>query len=126
MHRINTNWCSVQSPQVKRHPGDYEWIYDPDTFRVEKWGTESIDDLVKEIRPSRETVEYLSKSYEDDDQKAKKEKWNRMLNRIGRTIKSTPKRLQNWLAEYDKLIIGLGGLIIGAIAASFTILTYLK
>lgn len=113
---------SVHNIQVERRPDEYYWVYDPDTFRAEKWDAESIDDLVKEVRPSREIVEYLSRSYEEDDRKAKKEKRDRRWE----TIKSTPKRLQNWLTEYDKLMIGLGGLIVGLITASVAILTFLK
>ena len=105
---------SVKNKQVERHPDDYFWVYDPDTFRAEKWDTESIDDLVKDIRPSRDCLQQLLKSYEDDDRDTKKEKWERRCE----TIKSTPKRLQNWLAEYDKLIIVLITLASGAIGAA--------
>ena len=113
---------SVKNIQVERRPDEYYWIYDPNSFEAKKWDAESIDNLVKEIKPSRETVEHLSKFYEEQDREAEKEKWNRRWE----TIKSTPKRLQNWLDEYDKLMIGLGGLIVGAIAALVAILTYLK
>ena len=113
---------SVKNNQVKRHPDDYFWIYDPNSFEAKKWNAESIDDLVRDIRPSRDCLKQSLKSYEDDDRDVKKEKWNRRWE----GIKSTPKRLKNWLDEYDKLIIGLGGLIVGAITASVAILTYLK
>ena len=93
--------CSVYSQQVERHPNDYDyfWIYDPDTFRAEKWDAESIDDLVREIRPSRECLNQLLESYDDDDEKVNKEKWKRRREKI----KSTPERLQNWLGKYDKI-----------------------
>ena len=120
---------SVHSQQVERHPDDYDyfWIYDPDTFHAEKWNTESIDDLVKELRPSRDCLKQLLESYEDDDRKTKKEKWNRRWE----TIKSTPKRLQNWLAEYDKLMIAVITLVSGAIGVELikviiSIITALK
>ena len=112
MHRINTDWCSVQNPQVARYPGDYEWIYDPDTFRAEKWNTESIDDLVKEIRPSRECLNQLLESYEDDDWKAKKEK----LKKIGRWFKSALKRTEDSIGKYPRLlwlILTLGMFLVG-------------
>ncbi len=104
---------SVHNIQVKRRPDEYYWIYDPDSFKAKKWDTESIDDLVKEIRPSRETVEHLSKSYEEDDQKAKREKWKKR----GQWFKSAPKRLQNWLTEYNTLMIAIITLASGAIGA---------
>ena len=34
----NRNWRSIKNKQVERHPGDYTWIYDPDTFHGEKMG----------------------------------------------------------------------------------------
>ena len=58
---------SIKNNQVERHPNDYDWIYDPDTFQGKKWDTESIDGLVKEIRPSRDCLKQLFKSYKDDD-----------------------------------------------------------
>ena len=66
---------SVHNIKVEKRPDEYFWIYDPDTFRAEKWDTESIDDLVKEIRPSRDCLKQLLKSYKDDDRRANKEKW---------------------------------------------------
>ena len=118
------NRQSVNSSQVERYPDDrdYLWIYDPDTFYLEKWGTESIDDLVKEVRPSKECVKQLLKSYEDDDRKAKKEKWNK----VSETIKSTPKRFEDFLRKYKQSTIGLGGVIVGAILAIVALLTYFK
>ena len=52
--RTDTKFHSVRGQEVERHPNDYDytWIYDPDTFRGEKWDAESIDGLVKEIRQS--------------------------------------------------------------------------
>ena len=61
------NRPSIRSRQVERHPGDYFWIYDPDTFYGEKWDAESIDGLVQEIRPSKDCLKQLFKSYKDDD-----------------------------------------------------------
>ena len=49
-----------------------------------------------------------------------------MLGKPWKTITSFPERLQNFLTKYDKLTIGLGGLIIGAIAALIAVLTYLN
>ena len=104
---------SVHSQQVERHPDDYDyfWIYDPDSFCGKKWDEASIDDLVKEIRPSRATVEHLSESYEADDQEVKREERKRKWQEV----KSTPKRLQNWLDEYDKLMIAVITLVSGAV-----------
>lgn len=118
------NRQSVNSSQVERYPNDrdYLWIYDPDTFCAEKWDTESIDDLVKEVRPSKECVKQLLKSYEDDDRKAKKEQ----RNRVWETIKSTPKRFEDFLRKYKQSTIGLGGVIVGAILAIVALLTYFK
>lgn len=118
------NWQSVNSSQVERYPNDrdYLWIYDPDTFRAEKWDTESIDDLAKEVRPSKECVKQLLKSYEDDDRKAKKEQ----RNRVWQTIKSTPKRFEDFLRNYKQSTIGLGGVIVGAVLAIVALLTYFK
>ena len=118
MHRINTDWSSVQSPQVARHPDDYDWIYDPDTFSAKKWDTESIDDLVKKIRPSRDCLKQLLESYEDDDRRAKKAKWNRRWE----IIKSTLRRIEDSLGKYPRLLwliltlgmffVGIGSLIV--------------
>ena len=137
----NKDWHSVRNQEVDRHPDDYHylWIYDPDSFYAEKWDEASIDDLVKEIRPSRDCLKQLLKSekwdeasiddlvketrpsrdclkqllksYEDDDWEAFKNK----CKRIWETIKSTPKRLQNWLDEYDKLMIAVITLVSGAV-----------
>ena len=127
--KTNKDWCSIRSQQVERHPDDrdYLWIYDPDTFYAEKWDRESIDDLVKEIRPSRDCLKQLLESYESDDWEAFKKK----CKRIWETIRSTPKRLQNWLAEYDKLMIAIITLVSGAIGAELikaiiSIITSLK
>ena len=90
--------CSVKSRQVERYPNDYYWIYDPDTFEGKKWDTESIDDLVKEIRPSRECLKQLLKSYRDDDWKAIKENLKRIVERI----KSTPKRIEDSIGKYPR------------------------
>jgi hypothetical protein len=127
LHKTNRDWYSVQGPQVARHPDDYFWIYNPNSFYAEKWEAESIDDLVKEIRPSRECVNQLLESYEDDDREADKEKWERRWEKI----KSTPKRLQNWLDAYDKLMIAFITLVSGAIGAEIikgviSIITSLK
>ena len=67
--RTDGKFHSVRGQEVERHPNDYDytWIYDPDTFYGEKWDTESIDGLVKEIRPSIECLKQLFKSYKDDD-----------------------------------------------------------
>lgn len=118
------NWQSVNSSQVERYPNDrdYLWIYNPDTFRGKKWDTESIDDLVKEVRPSKGCVKQLLKSYEDDDRKAKKEQ----RNKVWETIKSTPKRFEDFLGKYKQSTIGLGGVIVGAILAIVALLTYFK
>ena len=137
----NKDRHSVRNQEVDRHPDDYHylWIYDPDSFygekwdeasiddlvketrpsrdclkqllKSERWDEASIDDLVKETRPSRDCLKQLLKSYEDDDRDAKKEEWKRRWEKI----KSTPKRLQNWLAEYDKLIIAIITLASGAV-----------
>ena len=134
--------CSVYSQQVERYPNDYDyfWIYDPDTFRAEKWDTksigdlvkeirpsrdclkqllksyewdtESIDDLVEKIRPSREIVEYLSRCYEEDDEKAKREERKRKRQEV----KLIPKRVEDFLRQYHRLlwlIITLGMFLVG-------------
>ena len=88
----NRSWRSIKNKQVERHPDDYDWIYDPDTFHGEKWDAESIDGLVKEIRPSRDCVEWLIESYKTEDQEAKRKdkkekrenKKNKWKNRFDR------------------------------------------
>ena len=110
IHRINRDWHSIHNKQVERHPDDYFWIYDPDSFRGEKWDTESIDDLVMGIRPSKDCLRQLLEFYKADDREVKKEKWNR----IRETIKSTPERLQNWLTKYDKIWILLTSSLVTA------------
>ena len=140
--KSNKDWCSVRNQEVDRHPDDYHyfWIYDPDTFSVEKWDAESIDglvkeiqpsrkcleelvkkippsrefidDLVKEIRPSRETVEYLSESYDEDDRKSEKEWWKRKWQ----AVKSIPKRIEGSIGKYPRLlwlILTLGMFLVG-------------
>ena len=92
VQKDNIDSHSIQNNQVKRHPDDYFWIYDPDTFHGEKWEAESIDGLVQEIRPSRDCVEWLLESYKTEDRKTKrkdkKEKWenkkNKWKNRLDR------------------------------------------
>ena len=107
--KSNLNWYSIHNKQVERHPGDYTWIYDPDSFLAEKWDAESIDNLVKEIRPSKDYLEQLLASYKADEQEAKrkteKEKWERRW----KAIISAPERFQNWLTKYDKIWILLTG-----------------
>ena len=174
--RENRNWKSTQNKQVERHPDDFTWIYDPNTFLAEKWDaesidglvkeirpsrdclkhllyteewdtesidglvkkirpsrdylkhllyaeewdTESIDGLVKKIRPSRDCLQHLLESYEVDDRKTKREKWDRRW----KMMKSAPESFRIWLDKYEKMMIGLGGLIVGVILAVFAILTY--
>lgn len=118
---------SISTNNVKRHPEDYTWIYDPDSFHIEKWNTESIDSLVKEIRPSRDCLKQLRKTYRADDRKAIVKK----LKRIGKAIKSAPRRFWTLLSKDGKLvirlatlIIALGTLIAGTTVAVITILNY--
>ena len=115
-----------RTPNVKRHPEDYTWIYDPDSFHIEKWNTESIDSLVKEIRPSRDCLKQLRKTYRADDRKTIVEK----LKRIGIAIKYAPRRFWNLLSKDGKLVIrlaiALGTLIAGTTVAVITILNYLN
>ena len=127
LHRTNKDWCSVYSQQVNRYPDDYDyfWIYDPDTFHAEKWNTESIDDLVKKIRPSRETVEYLSKSYEEDDRKVKREEWKRKWQ----GVKLIPKHVEDFMGKYPRLlwsIITFGTFLVGIGSLIVAYLTYSK
>lgn len=118
------NYQSVNSSQVERYPDDrdYHWIYDPDTFYVEKWDTESIDDLAREILPSRECLEELLKRHDASDEKLKKEKRKEKWE----WIKSTPKRIENFLAKYSRLswlLITLGAFFVGV---GSLILSYLN
>ena len=109
-------WRSVQEPRVITHPNDYFWIYDLDTFQGEKWNTESIDALVKEMRPSRDCLKQLLESYEDDDRKTKKEKWDRRWE----TIKSSPERFHNWLEKYKQIWWFVTTFIAGVLGALLT------
>ena len=143
IHKINRNWHSIQNKQVERHPGDYTWIYDPDSFSggkwdaesidglvkevrpsrdclkrllyAEEWDTEFIDGLVKKIRPSRDCLKRLRESYEVDDRKTKREKWDRRLE----TLKSIPARVEDFLGRYRRLlwlIITLGMFLVGVVS----------
>ena len=116
----NWNWYSIRNKQVERQPGDYTWIYDPDNFFGEKWEAESIDNLVKEIRPSKDCLEQLRVSYKAEDQEAKrktkKEKWERRW----KAIISAPELFQNWLTKYDKIGILLTGSV-GTLIVKFII-----
>ncbi len=91
-------------------------------FQHSKTNGLNIDGLVKEIRPSRECLKQLLESYEAEDQKTWVEKWKKRWQ----GIKSSPERFRIWLDKYDKMMIGLGGLIVGVILATFAILTYFK
>ena len=126
IYRVNRKWHSIQNTQVESNPDIYYWIYDPDTFCAEKWDVESIDGLVKEIRPSRDCLNQLLESYNAADQeakrKAKKEKWDRRW----KTTKSTPERVEDFIGKYPRLlwlIISFGTFLVGI--GSF-IVTYLK
>ena len=114
----NRNWHSIRNKQVERHPKDYTWIYDPDTFHGVRWDTESIDGLVKEIRPSRDCLKQLLKSYKADDIEVIIE----TCKKIWKSIKSAPERLQNWLTKYDKIWLlltsSLVSVLVTLIAAS--------
>ena len=114
---------SSSTNNVKRHPEDYTWIYDPDSFHIEGWNTESIDSLVKEIRPSRDCLEQLRETYDADDRKAKDEKRKRRCEK-GKAIL---KRFWTWLNKDDSWVIRLCKWIIALlplIAAVITILNY--
>ena len=105
------NWHSIKNKGVERNPNDYTWIYDPDTFHGEKWDTESIDGLVKEIRPSRDCLKQLLESYKTNYWEVTKEKWKSGW----KTIKSAPERFQNWLTKYDKIWYILTSSLVGAL-----------
>ena len=109
--RSNRDWHSIHNNEVERHPEGYYWIYDPDSFRVEKWDAESINGLAKEIRPSRDCLMQLLESYKADDRDANKEKWKSRW----KTIKSTPEHLQNWLTKYDKIWLFFTSSLVGAL-----------
>ena len=140
---------SIKNNQVERHPNDYDWIYDPDTFQGKKWDTESIDDLVQEIRPSRDCVNQLFKSYKDDDRiiesiddlvqeiRPSRDCVNQLFksykdddrtakkkkrDRKWETIKSTPKHFQNWLTKYDKIWLLLTSSLVSALVTLMTAL----
>lgn len=94
-------------------------------IKSEKWDEASIDDLVKETRPSRETVEYLFRGYKRDDRDADIEEWKRRWERI----KSTPKRVENFLRRYRRLswlIITFGTLLVGIGSLIVAYLIYSK
>jgi len=118
--QTNRKSRSISGKQVERHPDDYFWIYDPDTFHGEKWDAESIDGLVKEIRPSRECLEELIESYKADEREAKRKKDDEKWDRRWQSIKSTPECLQNWLAKYDKILILFTGSV-GTLIIKFII-----
>ena len=126
MRRINRDWKSIQNNEVERHPDSYFWIYDPDTFHGERWDTESIDGLVKEVLPSRECLEELLikkvlpsrecleellKRHDAADEELKRKEWEERWERI----KSIPKRLQNWLTEYSQIWLILTSSLAGVL-----------
>ena len=116
IHRPNRDWKSIKNKGVERHPDDYTWIYDPDTFHGEKWDTESIDGLVKEILPSRECLEESLERHDAADDELKRQEWKEKWERI----KSTPERLQKWLTKYSQIWLiltsSLGGVLLKLIA----------
>ena len=107
----NRNWHSIHNKQVERHPDDYFWIYDPDTFHGEKWDAGSIDGLVREIRPSRDCLEELLKRHDAADEELKRKEREERRERI----KSIPGHLQNWLTKYDKIWYILTSSLVGAL-----------
>lgn len=112
IRRINRDWKSIQNKEVERHPEDYTWIYDPDSFYGEKWDAESIDGLVKEILPSRECLEESLKRHDAANDELRRKEWKKKWKRI----KSIPKRVENLIAEYPRslwLIISIGMFLIG-------------
>lgn len=140
--RTDRNTHSVHGKKIKRHPEDYTWIYDPDTFYGEKWDAESIDGLVKEIRPSRDCVEQLFKFYKDDDRITEsiddlvreilpsRECLEESLKRHDAAdaelkrkewkeklerIKSAPEHFQNWLAKYNQIWYFFATFLAGAL-----------
>ena len=116
------NWHSIKNKGVERNPNDYTWIYDPDTFHGEKWDTESIDGLVKEVLPSRECLEELLKRHDAADEELKRKEWKEKWERI----KSTPKRFEDFIGKYPRLlwlVITFGMLLVGI---GSLIVTYLK
>ena len=142
IEKNNRNTHSVQRILVEEYPNKYNWIYDPDSFFTERWITESIDDLVQEIRPSRECVKQLFESYKDDDRIIEsiddlvkeilpsRECVEQLLERHDAAdeelkrkewkeklerIKSTPERLQNWLTKYNQIFLLLTSSLVGSI-----------
>ena len=110
-----TKFHSVHGKKVARHPEDYTWIYDPDSFYGEKWDAESIDGLVKEILPSRECLEALIKRHDAADDELNRKKWKERWERV----KSIPRRVEDSIGEYPRslwLIITLGTFILGIVS----------
>ena len=112
---------SVRGQEVERHPNDYDytWIYDPDTFRGEKWDAESIDGLAKEIRPSRECLNQLLASYEAEDQKAKRKDRTEWWEGKKSTCKNVVDRLNQNLKEYKPTYTFIFGLAGGSLIIKF-------
>ena len=111
----NKNRRSIKNKQVERHSGDYFWIYDPDTFHGEKWDTESIDGLVKEVLPSRECLEGLLERHDAADAELKRKEQEERRERR----KSIPKRVENFIGKYPRLlwlIISLGTFLVGIVS----------
>ena len=98
---------SVNSRGVENRPDEYMWICDSNSFKAEKWDEASIDDLVKEIRPSRKCLKQLLKSYRADFWKSVRRK----LRGLGRWCRTRPKTFWNWLKENHWVVIALGTLI---------------
>lgn len=113
-YALNQEGNSVKNRGVETRPDEYNWIYDPNNFTAEKWDTETIDDLVKEIRPSMGCVMQILKSYVGDF-------WKSMWKTLGRWCQTPPKKFWNWLKENYTAVIALAA-IIGIISAALNFL----
>ena len=91
-------------------------------FQHSKTNGLNIDGLVKEVLPSRECLEGLLERHDAADEELKRKEWKEKSERI----KSIPKRVENFIGKYPRLlwlIITLGTFFVGI---GSLIVSYLK
>ena len=89
-----------------------KWFFNPWSFKVSLLDENTIDGLVKEILPSRECLEESLERHDAADDELKRQERNKRWQ----SIKSIPKRVENFIGRYPRLlwlIITFGMLLVG-------------